>query len=166
LTARRISARVKQFCGYSYKLKNGREKTVMRQDAIPKTQRELAIARFEYVDYGQLRWCLFRHLSAEQLVAAGIYDKFGLNIPPDGELIHRLTVETPEGRYWEPDQAWVEMIAASTFETFNTPLTDLYRRDREAREQRDELQARATAQLSCISPEALLKFTIDQPRSL
>jgi hypothetical protein len=161
LTARKVSGRAIQFCGYTFKLKNGREKTVMREDAIPRSKRKLAVCRYEYVDYGILRWCLFRYLTAEQCIAAEIYTVDNPP-PPEGDLVHRLTVETPDGLYWEPDRAWVEMVGKSTFETFNTPLSDLYHRDKDVREQRDQQREEREAKQTCIQPEALLKFTIDQ----
>jgi hypothetical protein len=135
LTARYLDTRVRTFCGFRFKLaKSGREKIVPREDQIPRSKRRLARAVFEYVDYGRLRWILERHLTAEQLVAAGIYAADATNIPPAGDYIWRLDVQTPDGLYFEPDQDWLEMVAANNYETFHTPLKELYRQDHEQRE--------------------------------
>jgi len=164
LTARYVDARVKQFHGFTFKLKNGREKTVLREDSIPRSKRAIAVAKFEYVDYGRLYWFLERYLTTEQLIEAQYYFKDDPNLPRPGDYIYRLHVCTPEGLYWEPDHDWLDMVASSTFETLTTPLKDLYFKDKTAREESEAARQAAEAKQTCIDPEEVLRMTIDQTK--
>lgn len=166
LMARWLNQKVKTFRGYSFSLKDGRERIVMREDSIPVRSRELAIPRFEYTEFGDLRWHFCRFLTPERTVEAQIYAADDPDLPSEGFYYDFMPIETPDGLYWEPDLDWLDHVAKVAFETLHTPLKDLYQRDHDIREKQLEAQEEAAEKRTCIKPEDLLKFTIDHPRLL
>ena len=166
LMARWLNKPVRTFRGYSFPLKDGRERIVMREDAIPFNSRELAIPRFEYTEYGQLRWHFCRHLTTAQAVEAQIYTADDPDLPPEGYYYDFMAIETPDGRYWEPDLEWLDRVARVAFETLNTPLKDLYQRDHDAREKQFAAQEEEDEKRTIIPPEEILKMSIEPERNL
>jgi hypothetical protein len=164
LTARYIDARVKQFDGYSFKLaKSGREKRVMREDLIPRSKRKIAVAHFEYVHYGQLFWILEVYLTSEELIQTGYYQQDDPNLPTPGDYVHVLHLRGHDGLYREPDREWLQWWAGRHYEAMNTPLKELYAKDRAASDERRQVEEEAEAKQTCADPEDLLRLTIDEP---
>lgn len=125
-----------------YRDKSGSEGRVKRPEDLP-VDTELSWEEFRPTAYGKLRWIVERKLSAEQLVEALIYPEDDPRIPAKGGYIWALTVETPDGRYYEPDRYWLQAIQEHVRELETESMKDLLEKDRAVRaavEKERELQ--------------------------
>ncbi|HKS27822.1 MAG TPA: hypothetical protein VJS44_08385 [Pyrinomonadaceae bacterium] len=89
---------------------------------------------FNHVWYGKLRWFIEVKLEPEELVQAGIYRADDPNVPSRGDYLWKLTIQTPSGHYFEPDEKYLEMVVKHTLENETESLSDLYRKDKEKRD--------------------------------
>lgn len=121
---------------WHYKDKDGHAVRAARADEVP--EGVLADLEADYVQYGVLRWYLERYLTADQLVETGRYTKNSPHIPPKGDYIFQLKVQTPDELYYEPDSGWLQAIAEHLSDEDTYSLHDLYLRDKEAREKREQ----------------------------
>ncbi len=134
-----------------YKNRAGRVKRVKGERAVPKWVK-VTWWEYEYVDFGVPRWYLERLLTAEQLVAAGLYDHHDIYLPRQGDYIpimkretttgtvESVPVEDNDGRYFQPDMRYVELVREHVYEEENVRLPDLLA---EMRAKRERLRARA-----------------------
>lgn len=132
LMPRYLFARAKQPVRLYYLNKREKKVFVKRQEDVPKDR--VAVWDVGYVDYGQLRWFLERKLTPEQLVEAGFYLRDDPDVPPQGDYVCLLKVETPDGLYFEPTHEFLDAIREHLWEANNVSLSDLVKKDRAARQ--------------------------------
>jgi hypothetical protein len=102
---------------------------VGREDQVPKGI--IAVWEYEYIDYGRLHWFIERKLTPEHMIEAGLFTL--ANVPPRGDYVCILEIQTPEGLYYEPSESWLELVMKHRYETENEKPSDLLRSDAESR---------------------------------
>lgn len=160
---RYIEIKIQQAKALCYRHKKGHIVRVAREDQVPNGKH--CWWESQFVDYGRPRWFLERKLSPEQLVAAGIYHEKDVTLPREGDWVWRLTVETPDGRYWEPDRDWLQMIRKHVWEMNNERLSDLLIRDLEAHEKRELIQQSEKAERDAVIMEDIVSRALRAPRN-
>ena len=115
--------RVQKLKGFSY-FKNGENRFVSRADEVPKG--ELSLPVYEYLELGILRWVLERKFTLTELIlmqmrpdpdspAGKLYGvrngrRYIAPLDRRGEYIPIFPLETPDGRYFEPNDLWFQQI--------------------------------------------------------
>lgn len=113
-----------------YKNDKGETVRVGREDEVPKGI--IPTWEYDYIDFGRLHWFIERKLSPEQLVEVGLFSS--ANVPPRGEYVNLLEIQTPEGFYFEPCSAFLEFVMKHKDETENEKPSDLLLKDKQARQ--------------------------------
>jgi len=113
-------------------------KRVKRESDVPKGA--MSWWEYEYTDFGHLRWFLERKLTAAQLVEAKVFLPDDPYLPRQGEYISIMDrpIETPDGKYFEPTMAYLEVIAEHLVEEQTESMRDLLTKYREKREKREQ----------------------------
>lgn len=129
---------------------------VGREDMVPRGI--IPVWEYDYVDYGRLHWFIERKLTPAQMIEVGLFT--AANVPPRGDYVCLLEMQTPEGFYFEPSEAFVELVKEHRFETDNEQVSDLLRSDAEARRivrqlHEDEQDARDNAEVDLYLHHAL-----------
>lgn len=155
---------IRRIKGYNYFNDEGNVNFVVRPDHIPAGK--IGMPVIESYQLGQLRWMLERKFTPEELVAMEMYPdprteagrmygvrggrRYVAPMGKKGEYVPLYPLQTPDGRYWEPDEGWFDhldktqkQIEATTegarMVLLNEAMDDLELRERKAAErQADE----------------------------
>lgn len=130
LTARYFHGRDRKPRWLCYENEKGEKVRVGREDEVP--QGVIATWEYEYIEFGRLHWFIERKLSAEQLVEFGLYTS--ASVPRRGDYINLLEIQTPDGGYFEPNTAFVELVMKHRLELENEDAAGLLISDAAARE--------------------------------
>ena len=121
----------------------------------------------EVIHLGKLRWVLERKFTPEELIAMEMYPdpntpagraygyrggrRYAVPMNPRGEYIGLYPLQTPDGRYWEPDELWFELLAKTEKDArelsqgdrmieLDRAMDDIEKRERQAAEAKLEEQ--------------------------
>jgi hypothetical protein len=112
-----------------YQNDKGQTVRVGREDEVPKGI--IPTWEYDYIDFGRLHWFIERKLTPEQLIEVGLFSS--VDVPPRGEYVNLLEIQTAEGFYFEPSSAFLKFVMKHKDETENEKPADLQRNDIEAR---------------------------------
>lgn len=130
-------SKLRSLKGFFYYANDGKRYEVARADQAPKGR--LTYPIYDYIELGALRWYLERKFTVEELVAMdmrpdptteagrnyGVQTMNGITrrhiapVNPRGEYIGLFPLQTPEGDYFEPDDAWFDLLRKTQYEVTN-----------------------------------------------
>lgn len=126
-------SKIRKIKGFVYFNDKGQRVFVTKPEDIP--QGKLAVPEIEEFELGKLRWVLEKKFTPEELVAMSFYPPpntpqakmFGVNggrkykayMDSRGEYIGVYPLETPDGKYFEPDNKWFEMLEEQVYQWKN-----------------------------------------------
>jgi len=156
LTARYFAGRDRHPRWMTYQNDQGQTVRVGREDQVP--HGVLAVWEYEYIDYGRLHWFIERKLTPEQMIEVGLFTE--ATVPPRGDYVNLLEIQTPDGLYFEPNEDFIELVVKHRSEAENESPGDLLRGDAEARQliqqlREDDEDARNNAEVDLYLHEML-----------